>query len=62
MIHLHFWQMVVARITALFIGIVVGAYWHEFFAPQAVWLAVAGVIGSLYVLCVVIQQRKNYKP
>jgi hypothetical protein len=59
MIKLHFWQMAVARITALLIGIVVGAYWHELFSAQLIWLAAAGVLGSIYVLYVVVKQYKK---
>lgn len=59
MIKLHFWQLVVARATALFIGIVVGAYWHELFAAHIIWLAAAGVLGSLYVLYVVVKQYQK---
>jgi hypothetical protein len=56
MINLHFWQMAVARITALFIGIVVGAYWHELFIEHIFWLATGGILGSFYVLYVVVKQ------
>lgn len=59
MIKLHFWQMALARATALFIGIVVGAYWHELFSQYLLWLATAGVVGSLYVLYVVVKQCKK---
>ncbi len=59
MIKLHFWQMAVARLTALFIGIVIGAYWHEHFAAYIFWLATVGLLGSLYVLYVVIKQYKK---
>lgn len=58
MIRLHFWQMAIARITALLIGIVVGAYWHDVFAEYIIDFAVVGVVGSFYVLYVVY---KNYK-
>jgi uncharacterized membrane protein YgaE (UPF0421/DUF939 family) len=59
MIKLHFWQMAVARITALLIGIVVGAYWHEIFTMYILPLAVVGVMGSLYVLFVVFKQYQK---
>lgn len=59
MIKLHFWQMAVARATALFIGIVVGAYWHEMFVQHLLWLAVLGAVGSLYILFVVYRQYKK---
>lgn len=59
MISLHFWQLAVARVTALLIGIVVGAYWHELFIEHALWLAVGGVLGSFYVLFVVRTQYKK---
>ena len=59
MITLHFWQMAVARITALIIGIVVGTYWHEHFANHLIWLAAVGIIGSLYILYVVFGGRKG---
>lgn len=58
MIRLHFWQMAIARITALLIGIVVGAYWHDVFAEYIIGFAFVGVVGSCYVLYVVY---KNYK-
>lgn len=58
MIHIHFWQLAVARITALLIGIVVGAFWHELFTEHLIWLAVVGVVGSFYVLYTVV---KGYK-
>ncbi len=58
MIHIHFWQMAVARITALLIGIVVGAYWHDVLTKYIIDFAVVGVVGSLYVLYVVF---RNYK-
>ncbi len=61
MIKLHFWQMAIARLTALFIGIVIGVYWHEFFTRYITPLAVAGVVGSLYVLYVVMKQYKKSK-
>jgi uncharacterized membrane protein YoaK (UPF0700 family) len=51
--------MAVARITALFIGIVVGAYWHELFTEHVFWLAAAGILGSFYVLHVVVKQYKK---
>jgi uncharacterized membrane protein YgaE (UPF0421/DUF939 family) len=59
MIKLHFWQMAVARITALLIGVVVGAYWHEIFTEHLVTLALVGVVGSLYVLFVVFKQYQK---
>ena len=59
MIKLHFWQMAVARITAALIGIVVGAYWHELFSAYILWLAAVGIVGSLYVLYVVVRQYKK---
>jgi hypothetical protein len=58
MIRLHFWQMAIARITALFIGIVVGVYWHDVLVKYIIDFAVLGVVGSLYILYVVF---KNYK-
>ncbi len=51
--------MAVARATALFIGIVVGAYWHELFAAHIIWLAASGVVGSFYVLYVVVKQYQK---
>ncbi len=59
MINLHFWQMAVARVTALFIGIVVGVHWHELFSQYLFWLATVGVVGSFYVLYVVVKQYKK---
>lgn len=53
--------MAIARLTALFIGIVIGVYWHEFFTRYITPLAVAGVVGSLYVLYVVMKQYKKSK-
>ena len=50
--------MAVARITALFIGIVVGVYWHDVLTQYIIDFAVVGVVGSLYVLYVVF---RNYK-
>jgi uncharacterized membrane protein YgaE (UPF0421/DUF939 family) len=59
MIKLHFWQLAVARITALLIGIVIGAYWHEFFTFYTLPLVAVGILGSLYVLYVVVKQYKK---
>ena len=59
MIKLHFWQVAVARLTALLIGIVVGSHWYELFATYILPLAIAGVLGSLYVLYVVVTQYKK---
>jgi hypothetical protein len=59
MIHLHFWQMAIARVTAALIGIVIGAYWHEIFSKYIIPVAALGVVGSLYVLYVVVRSYKK---
>jgi hypothetical protein len=59
MINLHFWQMAVARATALLIGVVIGAFWPEIFRDYLLPLALLGVLGSLYVLYVVINCYKK---
>lgn len=59
MINLHFWQMAVARITALLIGIAIGAFWHQLFIQYIIPLVVVGVLGSLYVLYVVVRGCEN---
>lgn len=55
MIKIRFWQMAIARFTALFIGIAIGSYWHELFNSYTLPLLVVGVIGSLYVLYIVLR-------
>jgi hypothetical protein len=59
MIKLNFWQMAVARVTALLIGIAVGSHWHEIFASYILQVAAAGVVGSLYVLYLVVLHNKS---
>ncbi len=47
---LSFWQLALARVTALFIGLAVGAHFVDAIAAHALWLFVVGVLGSLVLI------------
>ncbi len=43
------WQVGIFKLSVLAFGIVIGAYWNEFFTPYVVPLLVIAVVAGLYI-------------
>lgn len=50
------WQVGIFKLALLAIGVVIGAYWHEFFSANVVSLIIIAVITSGYVWYISLKQ------
>ena len=46
------WQIGIFKLALLAIGVLIGAYWHDFFRANQVILAAIAVIASAYIMYV----------
>jgi hypothetical protein len=50
------WQMGIFKLALISIGVLVGAYWHEFFSANMTLVAVVAVVTTAYVMYVSLKQ------
>ncbi len=53
---LEWWQTGIFKLSLLCIGIAIGAYWVDVFAPYIVPLAIVGLVSAAYIWWVWAQQ------
>ncbi len=51
------WQQIgVFKVSLLSIGVIIGAYWHEFFSANMTLVAIVAVMATSYVMYVSLKQ------
>lgn len=50
------WQMGILKLSTISFGIIVGAYWHEFFSANLLLVALIALISGIYIATIAFKK------